>query len=135
MLYNNEMLPTLSLESSPRSINILLNKLLSLRRLEYLIVDRELRIQEISLNAQDFADIPDEVGKGKDVRDSFPELIGIEEILEDIIEEREQDFQLKSITRVLKDESYLYLDLYIFGYTEQVNAEKLMILFMRRCDR
>ena len=73
MLYNNEMLSTLSLESSPRSINILLHKLLSLRRLEYLVVDRELRIQEISLNAQDFADIPDEVGKGKDVRDSFPE--------------------------------------------------------------
>ena len=128
MLYNNEMLPTLSLESSPRSINILLYKLLSLRRVEYLVVDRELRIQEISLNAQDFADIPDEVGKGKDVRDSFPELIGIEEVLEDIIEEREQDFQLKSITRVLKDGSYLYLDLYIFGYTEQVNPEKLMIL-------
>ena len=45
MLYNNEMLPTLSLESSPRSINILLHKLLSLRRVEYLVVDRELRIQ------------------------------------------------------------------------------------------
>ncbi len=128
MLYNNEMLPTLSLESGPRSINILLYKLLSLRRVEYLVVDRELKIQEISLNVQDFADIPDEVGKGKDVRDSFPELIGIEEILEDIIHKREQDFQLKSITRVLENGSYLYLDLYIFGCTEQVNAERLMIL-------
>ncbi|MEG3886471.1 diguanylate cyclase [Microcoleus sp. herbarium19] len=122
------MLPTLSLESSPRSINILLYKLLSLRRVEYLVVDRELKIQEISLNVQDFADIPEEVGKGKDVRDSFPELIGIEGILENIIQKREQDFQLKSITRVLKSGSYLYLDLYIFGYTEQVNAERLMIL-------
>ncbi|MEG3850330.1 diguanylate cyclase [Microcoleus sp. herbarium13] len=122
------MLPTLSLESSPRSINILLYKLLSLRRVEYLVVDRELKIQEISLNVQDFADIPEEVGKGKDVRDSFPELIGIEGILEDIIQKREQDFQLKSITRILKNGCYLYLDLYIFGYTEQVNAERLMIL-------
>ena len=128
MLYNNEMLPTLSLESSPRSINILLYKLLSLRRLEYLVVDRELKIQEISLKVQDFADTPDEVGKGKDVRDSFPELIGIEGILEDIIEEREQNFQLKSITRVLRDGSYLYLDLFIFGFREQANAERLIIL-------
>ena len=128
MLYNNEMLPTLSLESSPRSINILLYKLLSLRRVEYLVVDRELKIQEISLNVQDFADIPEEVGKGKDVRDSFPELIGIEGILEDIIQKREQDFQLKSITRVLENGSYLYLDLYVFGCTEQVNVERLMIL-------
>lgn len=135
MLYNNEMLPTLSLESSPRSINILLYKLLSLRRLEYLLVDRELRIQEISLNAEYFADIPDEVGKGKDVRDSFPELIGLEEVLEDIIQQREQDFQLKSITRVLKDGSYLYLDLYIFGYTEQVNPDRLMIVCEDVTDR
>lgn len=128
MLYNNKMLPTLSLESSPRSINILLYKLLSLRRVEYLVVDRELKIQEISLNIQDFADIPDEVGKGKDVRESFPELIGIEGILEDIIEQREQDFQLKSIARAIKGGSYLYLDLYIFDYTEQVKSERLMIL-------
>ena len=128
MLYNNEMLPTLSLESSPRSMNILLYKLLSLRRLEYLVVDRELRIQETSLNPEYFADIPDQVGKGKDVRDSFPELIGLEEVLEDIIQQREQNFQLKSITRVLKDGSYLYLDLYIFGYIEHVNPERLMII-------
>ncbi|MEG4801901.1 diguanylate cyclase [Microcoleus sp. ARI1-B5] len=129
------MLPTLCLESSQRSINILLYKLLSLRRLEYLVVDRKLKIQEISLNVQDFADIPEEVGKGKDVRDSFPELIGIEGILEDIIEEREQDFQLKSLTRVLKDGSYLYLNLYIFGFTEAANGEKLIILCEDVTDR
>ncbi|MEG4005267.1 diguanylate cyclase [Microcoleus sp. Pol11C1] len=122
------MLPILTVESSPRSINILLYKLLSLRRIEYLTVDRELKIQEISLKVQEFAGIHEEVGEGKDVRDSFPELIGIEEILEGIIEQREQDFQLKSITRVLKDGSYLYLDLYIFGYHGEANADRLIIL-------
>ncbi|WP_293249184.1 MULTISPECIES: diguanylate cyclase [unclassified Microcoleus] len=129
------MLPTLSLESSQRSINTLLYKLLSLRRLEYLVVDRKFKIQEISLNVQDFADIPQEVGRGKDVRDSFPELIGLEAILEDLIEEPEEDFQLKSITRVLKDGSYLYLNLYIFGFTEAGNAERLMILCEDVTDR
>ena len=119
MLYNNEILPTLSVESSLRSMNILLYKLLSLRRMEYLAVDRELKIKEISLKVQDFAYIHEEAAEGKDVRDSFPELIGIEGILEGIIEEREQDFQLKSINRVLKDGSYLYLNLYIFEVTPQ----------------
>ncbi|MEG3904939.1 diguanylate cyclase [Microcoleus sp. B4-C5] len=128
MLYNNEMLPTLTVESSPRSINILLYKLLSLRRIEYLTVDRELKIKEISLKVQDFAYIHEEVAEGKDVRDSFPELLGIEGILEGIIEEGEQDFQLKSINRVLKDGSYLYLNLYIFGYKAQANADRLIIL-------
>lgn len=128
MLYNNEIFPTLTVESSPRSMNILLYKLLSLRRIEYIAVDRELKIKEISLKVQDFAYIHEEAAAGKDVRDSFPELIGIEGILEGIIEEREQDFQLKSITRVLKDGSYLYLNLYIFGYKGQANADRLIIL-------
>src|SRR4028118_1326269 len=102
MLYNNEILPTLTVESSPRSLNILLSKLLSLRRREYLAVARELKIKEISVKVQDFADIYEEVGEGKDLRETFPELIGIEGLLEGIIiEEREQEFQLKSITRVL----------------------------------
>ena len=127
MLYNNEMLQTLSLQSSPRSINILLDKLLSLRRLEYLAVDRKLNIQEISLKVQDFADVPEAVQKGKDVRDSFPELIGMEEILDDILAEKQENFQLKSLMRVLDNGCFLYLDLYIFGYRENFTQERIII--------
>jgi diguanylate cyclase (GGDEF)-like protein/PAS domain S-box-containing protein len=121
------MLPTLSLYDSPRIINFLLNKLLSLRKLEYLVVDRELKIEAISLKVQQFADTPHEVAQGKDVRAGFPELIGLEEIIIDILEEREQSFQLKSSTRVLEDGSYLYFDLYIFGYQESHKIDKLVI--------
>ncbi|MEG4393668.1 diguanylate cyclase [Microcoleus sp. BROC3] len=96
--------------------------------MEYLAVDLEFKIKEISLKVQDFGYIHEEVAEGRDVRDSFPELIGIEGILEGLIEEREQDFQLKSIIRVLKDGSYLYLNLYIFGYNGEANADRLIIL-------
>ena len=129
MLYNNEMLPKLSLQGSPRSINILLYKLLSLRRLEYLAVDRQLNIQEISLKVQEFAEVPAAVKKGKDVRESFPELIGMEEILNDILEERQPNFQLKSIMRVLNNGAVLYLDLYIFGDREYLKSERLMMVY------
>jgi diguanylate cyclase (GGDEF)-like protein/PAS domain S-box-containing protein len=121
------MLPKLSLHIHPKSVNNILDKLLSLRRIEYLAVDRELKIQETSLNLQDFADISDGVEKGKDVRDSFPELIGIEEILDDILEEKQPNFQLKSITRVLNDGSFLYLDLYVFGCKDKLKPERLII--------
>ncbi len=122
------MLPKLSLQISSQNINNLLDKLLSLRRIEYLTVDRELKIQETSLNVQEFAEIPDEVEQGKDVRDSFPELIGIEELLDDILEQRQPSFQLKSVTRVLNDGSHFYLDLYVFAQKEQLNPERLIIL-------
>lgn len=127
MFSDNEMLPKLSLHIHPKNVNNILDKLLSLRRIEYLEVDRELKIQETSLNVQYFADICDGVEKGKDVRDSFPELIGIEEILDDILEEKRQNFQLKSITRVLNDGSFLYLDLYVFGCKDQLKSERLII--------
>lgn len=129
------MLQTLSLQSSQRSINILLYKLLSLRRFEYLAVDRQLNIQEISLNVQEFADVPDAVKIGKDVRESFPELRGMEENLDDILEERQPNFQLKSIMRVLNDGSFLYLDLYIFGCREHLYSERLMIFCEDVSDR
>ncbi|MEG4282603.1 diguanylate cyclase [Microcoleus sp. A006_D1] len=128
MFYNNEMLPKLSLQISPKTINNFLEKLLSLRRIEYLAVDRELKIQETSLNVQEFADIPDGVEKGKDVRDSFPELIGIEELLDDILEQRQPIFQLKSVTRILTNGSYLYLDLYFFAQKDHLKPERLIVL-------
>jgi PAS domain S-box-containing protein len=121
------MLPKLSLQISPQNINNLLNKLLSLRRIEYLAVDRELKIKETSLNVREFTDIPDEVEKGKDVRDSFPELIGIEELLDDILEQRQPSFQLKSVTRILNNGSYLYLNLYLFAHKEHLKPERLIV--------
>jgi diguanylate cyclase (GGDEF)-like protein/PAS domain S-box-containing protein len=108
-------------------MNALFNKLLSLRRIEYLAVDRQLKIQETSLKIKEFADIPEQVETGKDARDSFPELIGIESIINEIFEGKQPNFNLKSITRVLNDGSYLYLDLYIFSDREQLKGERLII--------
>ncbi|MGL5061872.1 MAG: GAF domain-containing protein, partial [Microcoleus sp.] len=111
-------------------MNALLNKLLSLRRIEYLAIDRQLRIQETSLKVQEFADIPEQVATGKDARESFPELIGMEAIIDDIFEKRKQSFELKSLARELNDGSYLYWDLYIFSDSdpEKINGERLIIV-------
>lgn len=127
MLYNNPIFSTTSLKSEPRNLNVLLNKLLSLRRIEYLAVDRQLKIQETSLKIKEFAERPEQVETGKDARDCFPELIGMESIINEIFEEKRQNFNLKSITRVLNDGSHLYLDLYIFSDREQPNGERLII--------
>ncbi|MCW6050734.1 diguanylate cyclase [Lyngbya sp. CCAP 1446/10] len=129
MIYNSERLPKLSLQIGSQNINNLLDKLLSLRRIEYLAVDRQLKILETSLNVQELADIPDGVEKGKDLRDSFPELIGIEEVLDDILEQRQPIFQLKSVTKILTNGSYLYLDLYLFAQKNHLKPERLIVLW------
>lgn len=87
---------------------------------EYLVLNRDLSILEISsLGAQRFADCPAELSIGSDVRLAFPELIGLEETLIDILERRQVSFELKGIARSLEPTSPLYFDLYIYPDSEQ----------------
>ena len=62
----------------------LFKKLLVPHHLEYLALDEDFLIEETSLRVERFADCPDEVAVGNDVRIPFPELLGTEEILIDI---------------------------------------------------
>jgi hypothetical protein len=53
-----------------------------------------LNIIEKSFDVERFADCPDEVIIGNDVRLGFPELFGLEDILNDILEGRKIVFDL-----------------------------------------
>ncbi len=130
----------------------ILNKLLSVlttRRREYIVVDQDFNILETSLGVQRFADreafgastlysakatlgaCPKDVLKGKDVRVGFPELFGLEDILIDILEGRQTNFELPGIGRFLPDGTSLYFDLCIIKNQYEKNHEnqRLIILF------
>jgi PAS domain S-box-containing protein len=110
-------------------MNGLLSELLSLRKMEYLAVDRKLNILETSIDAKRFADCPQEVRQGNPVCLGFPELIGIEELLIAILEGRQRYFELKGIGRFAEQNSPLYIDLYVISNRSQENAENQLILF------
>lgn len=112
----------------------ILKKLLAPHHLEYLAVDRELTIVETSSNVQRFAESGN-ITSGNDVRTGFPELIGTEEILADILAGNLPSFELKAITRVLDNNSILYFDLYIVQYQEEKNFDILIIFFEDVTDR
>ncbi|MEG3988991.1 adenylate/guanylate cyclase domain-containing protein [Microcoleus sp. S28C3] len=113
----------------------LLKKLLVPHHLEYLALDKDFLIQEISLKVQRFADSPEEVVAGNDVRIPFPELVGSEEILIDIFERRLPNFELKAIARVLGNGLQLYFDMYIVEFTDDDNYQRLIIFFEDVTDR
>ncbi|MEG5170635.1 adenylate/guanylate cyclase domain-containing protein [Microcoleus sp. B3-D7] len=113
----------------------LLKKLLVPHNLEYLALDKNFLIQEISLKVQRFADCPEEVVAGNDVRIPFPELVGTEEILIDIFEKRLPNFELKAMTRLLENGSRLYFDMYIVEFTNDENYQRLIIFFQDVSDR
>lgn len=98
------------------------------RRLEYLKVDCNFNIIDTSEQVQRFADRPEWVILNKDVRLGFPELIGIENILIDILQGKQERFELKGIARC-ENEHPLYIDLYVILSNEHPLENKLFILF------
>lgn len=110
-------------------MNPLLDRILE-QRYEYLILDRDFKILEISYGAQRFTDCPDMLKPGNDVRHSFPEIIGTEEIITDILERRKTNFELKGIARSIKPKTYLYLDLYISEYSNPEGLENQLVILL-----
>lgn len=127
-------------------MNSLLKKLLT-PRYEYLTLDRNLIVLEASSGAQCFAESPDELYQGNDVRLSFPEIVGIESVLIDILEGREISFELKGVGRSEERQSTLleqcqknnslfpkkaplYIDLYINESSNQDYLENSLLILL-----
>ncbi|MEW6495662.1 MAG: PAS domain-containing sensor histidine kinase [Cyanobacteriota bacterium] len=110
-------------------MNPILKKILA-PRYEYLTLDRNFSILETSLQAQRFADCPDQLILGNDVRVPFPELWGVEESLIDILEGRQAYFELKGIARTSTTTHPLYIDLYISESSNPEELEKRLIVLL-----
>ena len=114
-------------------MNPTLKKLLSFlapRRREYLAVDENFNILETSLGVERFADCPDEVLKGKDVRIGFPELIGLEDIFIAILQRQEFSYELKGIGRFSEQCEPLYFDIYVINNPDDNKCYKKLIIFL-----
>jgi PAS domain S-box-containing protein len=109
-------------------MSLLLNKLLALRKIEYLVVDQDLKILETSPAVQRFADNPQEVVKGKDIRLSFPELIGMENILLTIFQDQQDSFELKGLARFCQGMP-LYIDVLVISSPDEHNLKNRLVIF------
>lgn len=110
-------------------MNSVLHQLLSLRQIEYLVVDRELKILETSLGVKKFADCPQEVKPTKPVCLGFPELVGVEDLLIAILEGQKDSFELKGIGRLSAQGRPLYLDLYVLKLQNIKDLGNRLIIF------
>ncbi|HEY9704622.1 MAG TPA: PAS domain-containing protein, partial [Allocoleopsis sp.] len=107
-------------------MNLLLNKLLAPRQMEYVCVDQDLKITEISWGVHRFADLPEALTIGKDVRISFPELIGLEEQLIAIFNGKQLSYELKTVYR--HPEKPLYFDIYIVADQDYKSKKTTLII-------
>ncbi|MBD2515372.1 response regulator [Nostoc sp. FACHB-973] len=112
-------------------MNSLSTNVLSVCGIEYLTIDESLKIIDISLGLNHFADIPDEVKPGGDVRIAFPELDGLEDIFDAIQQGQQNSFELKGIRRSPDKSSPLYIDISITKNIQKDNSRNCLIILVQ----
>ncbi|GAX44365.1 adenylate/guanylate cyclase [Tolypothrix sp. NIES-4075] len=106
------------------------NKALSLRKFERLELNENFCIIDTSEQVQRFAHRPEEVMLGKDVRLSFPEFIGIEDILISILQGKQELFELESIKRFSEDKSDIYINIYILSEAGENESDNRLVILL-----
>ncbi|BAU66881.1 PAS/PAC sensor hybrid histidine kinase [Stanieria sp. NIES-3757] len=90
-----------------------MNQLLIFDQRDYVIINQNLNVLQRSTTAQKFAESPENLIPGQDIRLSFPELIGLERILTQILNKKQELFLLETIARNVNHNSHLYFNLLI----------------------
>lgn len=100
------------------------------RKFERLELDENLCILDISEQVQRFADRPEEVIHLKDVRLSFPEFIGLEDIIKSILKGEQEVFELEGIRRCYDNKADIYMDIYIICEQSETKPERRLIVLI-----
>ncbi|MFN5726380.1 MAG: histidine kinase dimerization/phospho-acceptor domain-containing protein, partial [Pseudanabaena sp.] len=106
----------------------LLKKLLTASERSFIMVDRQLLITDTSFGAERFSEYPYEPLLNKDIRNAFPETIGLEESFNSIWLNQATSFAIKGICRSINSDKPLYFDFYIIGTNELEEADKNIII-------
>nr|WP_322652399.1 ATP-binding protein [Nostoc sp. CmiVER01]MDZ8121013.1 ATP-binding protein [Nostoc sp. CmiVER01] len=110
--------------------------LLSVCGIEYLIIDENFKILEMSLGLNRFVDISNELKPGQDVRIVFPELEGLEDVFDAILQREQDNFELKGIMRSQDPAFPLYIDIRITNnITEDHFSNRLIIVIEDATER
>lgn len=88
---------------------------LQAKGIEYAVIDDNLMIRYISSGVADYCDYPELLRIGTEVVSAFPELIGLEETCQEIINNEYNNFQVKGIGRAANPARPEYINLYIVG--------------------
>jgi len=106
----------------------LLKKLLNASERSFITIDRNLIITDTSYGAEKFSEQPYESLLDKDIRDAFPEIIGLEETFNSIWINQITSFEIKRVCRYTDPKKPLYFNFYIIGTNELEEEDKNIII-------
>ena len=100
-------------------MNFALTKPLIPKNLDYIIVNQDFLVLEISDGVLRFAELLGFTGLQEDLRIYLSELVGSENTFETICQGKQENFELKSITKLTPQGNLVYLDLHILKYIDK----------------
>lgn len=110
-------------------MSVLSQQILLPKHIDYVLINQSLIIVNYSPSVAYFFESLENLRKGKDIREGLPELIGCEEIINLILDQKQEDFSLKAITRIKNNGQLFYFDLYLNFYGQDEN-DYYLILFL-----
>ncbi|MCW6034873.1 PAS domain S-box protein [Spirulina subsalsa FACHB-351] len=102
---------------------------------DYVIVNSNFTIKEFSENVARFSDGKYTLKKGEDLRKFFPEFIGSEDSLIQIIKGKKKSFELLGLGRFdqpenPQHENPLYFDIHVMKYPESIAGKRCLIILL-----
>jgi diguanylate cyclase (GGDEF)-like protein len=130
-IVSSHLIPDLITQTFKKDIDIILQGIISLHPMEYVILSQDLTIQKTSPGINKFSEIQS-ANIGTDIRHGFPELIGLEQIINNILEKKMMSFHLQGVARESLNQFYNYQnthhDVYIFMGMGEDQQEYLVLL-------
>jgi PAS domain S-box-containing protein len=106
----------------------LLKKLLTASERSFIMIDRQFMITDSSYGAERFSEYPYESLLDKDIRNAFPETIGLEETFNNIWLNQLTSFEIKGVCRSASLQKPLYFNFYIIGTNELEEEDKNIMI-------
>lgn len=100
------------------------------RAVVYIMVDSSLCITEMSEDAPLFADDPESVRVGSDIRLGFPELVGAEADMQDVLEENRPSLVIGGISRSPQDAAPFYVTITVTLYRGAARSMDALVLMV-----
>jgi PAS domain S-box-containing protein len=109
------------------------NELLIFESREYVIFDCNFKIERVSSSISKYADTPDAATIEQDIRNSFPELFGLEDTCLAILNREQKNFKIEGIKREQTETAVIYFDLLIQNIEDKLvisieDVTELMLL-------
>lgn len=105
---------------------------------DYIIVDHQFRVQQYSEGAQQYAEPESPVTLGQNIQESFPELMGVESLISELLMGRTKGYELSGIARRNQPDYPMYFDLYINAYSQPSTYQQpayLIVLINNATER